>query len=438
MDEYETGKKPDLKGMTVLLMDRDPLFLEGMERGLIKYGADVEGVKSSSEASGIVYTKPVHAFLASVDLMGEAPESFINEYKTKNPYGLFFLLMEGDTEVTTPDPSALTVDDYLQKPLDPARFALMLDCARGAGDGGITALEAVDPAIQSARPYFSFRSPAMRRALKDLQRIASSDQTVLITGETGTGKEIISHAIHVMSTRSNGPFVAINCGAIPEGLIEGELFGHEKGAFTGAHRARKGKFEAAHGGTLLLDEIGDMPLHLQMRLLRVLEEKVVHRVGGERAIPVNVRVIAATMRDLGEAVEKGLFRRDLYYRLNVLRINLPRLSERKEDISLLSVNFMNRAFTKMGHHLPYPALSTAALELLERQPWHGNVRELRNVMTRVATLLQPDARQVLPMHIIPHLEHAEQGEDRPSGVREGVFSTVARPLRLSDCNPFHF
>jgi DNA-binding NtrC family response regulator len=424
-------KKPDLGGLTLLVMDSDPLFMERTERELREYGAEVLKAESSKGASGIIYSRPVHAMLAGVDLMGEAPESFINEYKTKNPDGLFFLLMEGDTEVIGPDPSGLLVEDYLQKPFDPGKFAAMLEAARAGRGAEGTALEAVDPVIQTSRPYFSFRSPVMREALRNLPRIAASDLTVLVSGETGTGKEIISHAIHVMSPRSGGPFVAVNCGAIPEGLIEGELFGHVKGAFTGAHRVRKGKFEAAHDGTLLLDEIGDMPLHLQMRLLRVLEEKQVFRVGAERPVPVNVRVIAATLRDLGEAVEKGLFRRDLYYRLNVFRIHLPRLSERAEDISLLAVNFMDRAFMEMGHPPPHPTLSTAAVELLEKQPWHGNVRELRNVMTRVAILLPPDARRVLPMHISPHLEQGGEEAGAPS-YKEGVFIPPGTKLREAE------
>jgi transcriptional regulator with PAS, ATPase and Fis domain len=257
----------------------------------------------------------------------------------------------------------------------------------------------------------------MRRALEDLPRIAASDRTVLISGETGTGKEIVSRAIHVMSPRSGGPFVALNCGAIPEGLIEGELFGHEKGAFTGADRVRRGKFETAHKGALLLDEIGDMPLNLQVRLLRVLEENQVTRVGGERPLPVNVRVIASSNRELKSAMQEGLFREDLYYRLNVLRIHLPPLSERKEDIPMLAVHFMDRAFAEMGAPEPYPTLSSAAAGLLERLPWRGNVREIRNVMTRVATFLPRGARQVLPMHVLPHVEETPPGPSQggPSG-----------------------
>lgn len=211
--------------------------------------------------------------------------------------------------------------------------------------------------------------------------------------------------------------MAVNCGAIPEGLIEGELFGHEKGAFTGAAKMRKGKFEAANNGTLFLDEIGDMPLLLQVRLLRVLEERHIYRVGGERPIPINVRVIAATRVGLKQAVADGLFREDLYYRLNILRIHLPPLRQRVEDIAYLAFHFLGRAFNEMAVAPPYPPLSPASIDLIEGLPWRGNVRELRNVMTRVATLLPRGTKQVLPIHVTPHLEDTDP---QPSIIEHGM------------------
>ena len=248
----------------------------------------------------------------------------------------------------------------------------------------------------------------MRTALRNLPDIAGSGQIVLITGQTGTGKEIVARSIHVLSPRSAHPFVAVNCGAIPESLIEAELFGHEKGAFTGAGRTRKGKFETANYGTLFLDEIGDMPLNLQTRLLRVLEEGKIYRVGGETPVPIDVRVIAASHQDLKKAVEDGLFRQDLYYRLNILRIHLPPLRERKEDISLLAVHFLERAFNEMGWDRPHPSLSSETIYLLEQYPWKGNIRELRNIMTRVSTMLPRNTKKIFPFHILPYLEDVEQ------------------------------
>ncbi len=292
-----------------------------------------------------------------------------------------------------------------------------------------TSLTVVDPLIEKFRPYFLFRSPLMRRSLAHLPQIALSDQTVLITGETGTGKEIVARAIHVMSRRASGPFVPINCGAIPESLIEGELFGHEKGAFTGAIKTRRGKFESADQGTFFLDEIGEMPLNLQVRLLRVLEERRLYRVGGETPVSVDVRVIAATNIDLHKAVEERLFRRDLYYRLNILRIHLPPLRERIEDISLLAVHFLERAFSEMRWPRPYPTLLPESIRLLESNPWKGNVRELRNVMTRVATLLPKDTDLIRPPHILPHLETAATIAPLPHEGSEGVFIPIGTSLK---------
>lgn len=407
----------ELSGINIVIADRDRRFTSAMKESLGALGATVRVVRGTPQAVDIMAREigRLSALLVNVELMDESAEDFIAAYKRTNPGGRFYLLIDQGTSVTSSDPSGLIVDDYLQKPIDPKRLALMLK------SGATRALAKVDPIVSRSRPYFQFRAESMKRALRDLGRIASSDQTVLVSGETGTGKEIISRTIHVMSPRRDGPFIALNCGAIPDGLIEGELFGHEKGAFTGALGTRRGKFETAHKGTLLLDEIGDMSLNLQVRLLRVLEEGHVYRVGGERPVPINVRVIAATRRDLKKAVQEGIFREDLYYRLNILRIHLPLLRERREDISFLAVHFMDRVFSELRAEPPYPKLSSAAITLLESCPWPGNVRELRNVMTRVATLLPQSAKQVLPMHITPHLEHADMGGDlsAPAEAHEG-------------------
>ncbi|MCK4910334.1 MAG: sigma-54-dependent Fis family transcriptional regulator [Thermodesulfovibrionales bacterium] len=387
-----------LSGVRVIIIDPDPGFISQVRDDLEGLGAEVLEARDTSEAERYYSGGGTSALLANVNLIGVDAESFILNYKGANPEGMFFLVLEPGVSVTSDDPSALSVEDYLQKPIDTGRLAHMLE------SGSSRALALPDPIVNQARPYFQFRSQAMRMALAQLPKIAGSDQTVLISGETGTGKEIISRAIHVLSPRASGPFVAINCGAIPETLIESELFGHVKGAFTGAHKDRKGKFELARRGTLLLDEIGDMPIQLQVRLLRVLEEGQVFRVGSEEPIPVDVRIIASSLQDLYKSVNEGLFREDLYYRLNILNIHLPPLRQRVEDISLLAVHFMDRALAELGSLEPHPKLSTATTGLLEGLPWRGNVRELRNVITRVATFLPHSARQVLPMHVIPHLE----------------------------------
>ncbi|MBA4602147.1 sigma 54-interacting transcriptional regulator [Thermoactinomyces mirandus] len=232
------------------------------------------------------------------------------------------------------------------------------------------------------------RSEAMRKCIEAAKRVAEKDATIFLWGESGTGKELFARVIHFASRRANGPFVSVNCAAIPDALLESELFGYEPGAFTGAGKGgKKGLFEMAQDGTLFLDEIGELPLHHQAKLLRVLEERLLRRVGGNRPVPLRLRIITATNRDLKELVRRGQFREDLYYRLHVIPINIPPLRERKEDISLLSVYFIERYCTKAGR-APL-VLSQQALARLEAHGWPGNVRELQNVIER-SVYLCPD------------------------------------------------
>jgi two-component system response regulator GlrR len=228
------------------------------------------------------------------------------------------------------------------------------------------------------------RSPAMEDLLRQAKLVADSDAAVLITGESGTGKELLAQAIHRASRRGARPFVAVNCGAIPGELLESELFGHSRGAFTGAVQAHKGLFQAADGGTLLLDEIGDMPMPLQVKLLRVLQQGEVRPVGSTQAIPVNVRVISATHRDLEAQRTAGLFREDLYYRLMVVSLHLPSLSERREDIPVLAAHFLRKLAER--YRKVVPALAPDAQQLLVAAPWPGNVRQLLNLLEQAVAL----------------------------------------------------
>jgi len=228
------------------------------------------------------------------------------------------------------------------------------------------------------------KSPAMQLLFRTLGRVAASDLTVLITGESGTGKELVAHILHEQSRRKKNPFVAINAAAIPAELLESELFGHERGAFTGADRARPGRFEQANGGTLFLDEIGDMPPGLQVKLLRVLEDGCVQRIGGKHSLPVNVRLLTATHQDLQQKIDSGLFREDLFYRLNVIPVNIPPLRDRSDDIPELAEHLLQAAAEELT--MQPPILLDEALELLRSHDWPGNVRELKNVMRRLAVL----------------------------------------------------
>ena len=238
-------------------------------------------------------------------------------------------------------------------------------------------------------------SPALRAVLDQVRLVAPTGSTVLIEGETGTGKELIARAIHMHSERRNRPFVKVNCAAIPAELLESELFGHERGAFTGALAQRIGRFEVADGGTLFLDEIGDMPLHLQTKLLRVLQEQEFERVGGNRTIRVDVRIVAATNQNLKAMVEENKFRADLYYRLAVFPLNVPPLRHRREDIPLLARYFVRKHAQRMGRNIE--SIPTDALEALTNYDWPGNIRELQNVIERSVVLTEgPELHIALP------------------------------------------
>ena len=272
--------------------------------------------------------------------------------------------------------------DYLPKPFD---IPVLLERV----DRGLAQVEAVESqrepeSIPAEMEDMIGTSPLMEGLFKAMGRVAASDATVLILGESGTGKELVARAIHRFSSRVSGPFVAVNASAIPSELLESVLFGHEKGAFTGATETRKGKFELASGGTLFLDEIGDMPLNLQAKILRVLENREFERVGGQRSLSSDVRVISATHRELWDAVKEGDFREDLYYRLNVVSLRIPPLRERREDIPILARHFL-KVFAEEAGSQP-KTLSDGAMALLMKHLWPGNVRELLNTLKRASVL----------------------------------------------------
>ncbi|MEH7335010.1 sigma 54-interacting transcriptional regulator [Neobacillus drentensis] len=258
-------------------------------------------------------------------------------------------------------------------------------------------------------------SPAFLASKKLAERISSSHSSVLLLGESGTGKELFAHAIHNGSSRSAFPFVPINCASIPEHLLESELFGYEEGAFTGAKKGgKKGQFQAAHHGTIFLDEIGDMPLSMQSKLLRVLQEKEVQRIGGQKSIPVDVRVIAATHRDLDKMVQEGTFRQDLYYRLNVIKIEIPPLKKRTEDIPFIAKSLL----TKLGKrfHRQSTVLSADVIDRLQKHKWPGNIRELENVLERAINVLDGETIEIhhLPLYLRDlEVDHYIQPQQKP-------------------------
>jgi DNA-binding NtrC family response regulator len=290
--------------------------------------------------------------------------------------------------------------DYITKPFDPDELSLLIRRAgehRSLRAENLRLKESLE-AIAAPSPIVG-RSPAIQKVLSLVQTVSASDATVLITGESGTGKELVARAIHAGSGRRYNPMVVVNCGALPEGILESELFGHEAGAFTGARYRRKGKFEAASGGTIFLDEIGDITPRVQVELLRVLEEKTVTRLGGNTPFPVDFRIIAATNKDLQDLVKRGEFREELFWRLNVFVIDLPPLRERPEDVALLAEHFLARFCRSMSRR--DMKLSPAALAALQAYTWPGNVRELQNAIERAVVVGTPPTIEVadLPLRV---------------------------------------
>ncbi|HEX9638515.1 MAG TPA: sigma-54 dependent transcriptional regulator [Acidobacteriota bacterium] len=317
--------------------------------------------------------EPAEKLIASIRTLPQQPE-MIAFYGREEPELRARLLAAGCLAVLLQDLTSASLRDTLKTLLDSRRETATLR------------LRADRPEERYGLADLFHASPAMERLLAVARKVVRSDSALLILGETGVGKGRLARAIHQEGARAVGPFLAISCGALPESLLESELFGHEEGAFTGATRARRGYFELAHGGTIFLDEIGELPLHLQVKLLQVLEDHRLLRVGGERHIPVDVRIMAATHRDLEAELKAGRFRADLFYRLAVVTISIPPLRERHEDIPLLVQRYLELFRQRQGHKVA--ALTRAALRALEAYDWPGNVRELMNVMERAVLLCQ--------------------------------------------------
>lgn len=316
--------------------------------------------------------------------------------------------------------------DFVEKPIELDRLLVLIRNALSAKDL-VEENHALRKQNHARRPILG-ESPSMKHLQELVKKVAPTSGSVLITGENGTGKEVIAKAIHALSTRFKKPFIEVNCAAIPEELIESELFGHEKGAFTGAVALRKGRFDLAHGGTLFLDEIGDMSLKTQAKILRILQEQKFERVGGHETHSVDVRIIAATNKELKTSIEQGTFREDLYFRLNVVRIHLPPLRERLEDLPLLTRYFLKEFSTT--HQKPEREINESGLQALKNHLWPGNIRELRNLLERLVILQDNDVS--LPPwtanDIYPHLgDPIEPLHVKP--VNNAVTLTIGQSLK---------
>ena len=365
----------------VLLVEDDAAIATVIRSALEDDGFSVDRCDSIAARDKLLSTGRYDVMLTDVMLADGDGIATIDTVRAAAPDMPLIVLSAQNTLDTAVRASDTGAFEYFPKPFDLDDLVRAVSQAVGTGDKPGEVAEAGD-----GLPLVG-RSQAMQAVYRMITRVLRNDLTVLILGESGTGKELVAEAIHQLGHRKSGPFVAVNAAAIPADLIESELFGHEKGAFTGAIAQAIGKFEQANGGTLFLDEIGDMPLEAQTRLLRALQSGRIRRVGGRQEIAVDVRIVAATNRDLSPMIASGRFREDLFYRLNVVPIQLPPLRDRVEDVEALTKHFLGLA-AREG--LPERRIDRAALTLLEQRPWRGNVRELQNAIYRLALMARDD------------------------------------------------
>jgi len=369
----------------ILVVDDQEPHRDLMRSALAAKGFSIETAASGEEAIERMKDQSFDLVLTDQRMRGISGVDLMRAIRAQKPELPVIIVTAHGTVDTAVNAMKAGATDYIQKPFTPDELLIVVQRVLERQD----LVEEVRTLRERiAEPYRFDRiisqSPKMHEIFDVIRHLADLDTTVLITGETGTGKELVAHAIHYNSTRRNQRFVRINCGALPETLLESELFGHERGAFSGAVQARRGKFEYAADGTLLLDEIGDVSPAMQLKLLRVLQEKEIQRVGGNETIPVDVRILATTNRNLEQAVAEGGYRNDLYYRLNVVRIHLPPLRERMEDVPLLAEHFLKSFAGKSGRALH--RIHHNVMNALLNYDWPGNVRELANTIERAAVM----------------------------------------------------
>jgi len=367
----------------IFLVDDDPDLLRLLSMRLSAAGYRVSAMESAEQALAQLAIERPQLVLSDVQLPGRDGLSLFDAIRAKHPSLPVILLTAHGTIPDAVEATSRGVYTYLTKPFDGKALLEVIAQALSLSTPNERP-HASDAEVEAWRSAIVSRSSVMAELLAEAKLVAASDASVLIRGDSGSGKEVLAQAIHLASPRANKPFVAVNCGAIPENLLESELFGHVKGAFTGAVTNHTGLFQAAQGGTLFLDEIGDMPVALQVKLLRVLQERVVRPVGASQAIEVDVRIVSATHRDLDIAMSDGSFREDLFYRLNVVTLTLPTLVERREDIPLLSNHFLNKLANKYNKRVN--GFATEAMKTLVAASWPGNVRQLHNVVEQVCAL----------------------------------------------------
>lgn len=369
----------------ILIVEDEPIKRSVLEDELEAVGYSVVTAANPLEAGQELAKSTFEVVVTDLRMPGQDGLSFLREIKRQRPKQAAIVMTAYGTIETAVEAMKIGAFDYLQKPFSTEELILKLDkllqYERLASENEALRHQLALPRIESKIVGLS---KPMRDVLQRIHAVAGTEATVLIEGESGTGKELIARTLHEGSSRASGPFVAVACAALPKELVESELFGHEHGAFTGATKRRIGRFELAHGGTLFLDDVDDIPLDIQVKLIRVLQERSCERIGGERPIPVNVRLIAATKRPLSAMVATGKFREDLFYRLNVVPLRVPPLRERVEDIPLLVDHFLEKFAIKSNRE--QLTFSPEALAKLQRLPWPGNVRELEHKVEMMVAL----------------------------------------------------
>jgi DNA-binding NtrC family response regulator len=399
----------------ILVVDDDRNHLKVITALLAREGFDTLTAPDVDAALSLIEQQDFHLIISDLKMPGKSGiDLLVLSRELKPAVPVIMVTAHGDID-TAVAAMKLGAYDFIVKPVDEHELLHAVDKALSEHSANLALLSSYFDRTDRFSPDVIGTSPAMLQVLQAVNKIAPTDSTVLITGETGTGKEVIAKAIHAASPRKDRPFVKVNCAAIAETLAESELFGHERGAFTGAQASKPGRFELAHEGTIFLDEIGDMPLLLQTRLLAVLQDKQIERVGGVRTIPVNIRIIAATNHDLQNRIKEGAFRSDLFYRLNVVPVHLPPLRERPDDIALLVRHFTKRAAGR--HRKSVPDLHPSALAALTGYDWPGNIRELENLIERM--VLMADS-SVLGTELLPRELLGPAPEHTPSALREIV------------------
>jgi two-component system response regulator HydG len=406
----------------ILIVEDEFIVANDLKLMLIKAGYQVTGIASSViQARTLIETKRPDWVLLDIMLKGDL--TGIDLAWELLEQKLPFLYISANTNQSTLEAVKETQPyGFMVKPFRERDLLVMLDIAKYRysiehPEAPSRQAENLSPVLENIEGIIG-NSPQLLEVIEKIHIVAPTETSVLVLGESGTGKEKIAHSIHDFSSRKNGPVVTVNCAALPQSLIESELFGHERGAFTGANTARIGKFEQANGGTIFLDEIGELPLDSQVKLLRVLQEREIERLGGDKTIKVNVRIVAATNRSLEKEVAEGRFRLDLYYRLNVFPIKLPPLRDRKEDIEELALYFLNKYATKA--HKNVSGISADALIQLEQYNWPGNIRELEHLIERNVLLTKSSEIQSFGIATMPETATTIKENEAKSGAMKSM------------------